>query len=184
MSSNMERRELFKILAGATAVSKASAQHPHGAAAPDLSSYQPRFFSTAEYATLDRLCEIIIPADEQSPGAQQAQVRFFIDVMIQHSDPQNQQRWRAGLKAMEEAAQASFGKPFLEGSAAQQDEIVARMANNEGAPTNELERFFGPLKRMTIDGYHLSDVGTRGLGYKGDTSLAEFPGCTHPEHKR
>ena len=35
------------------------------------------------------------------------------------------------------------------------------MAKNEGAPTTELERFFGPLKRMTIDGYHLSDVGTR-----------------------
>jgi len=179
----MERRELFKILAATAAVSPASAQHQHGAAAPDLSSYKPRFFSAAEYQTLDRLCEIVIPADGQSPGARQAQVRFFIDVMVYYSDAQNQQRWRAGLKAVDDAAKASFGKPFIEGNARQQDAIVARMAKNEESPKTELERFFGPLKRMTIDGYHLSDVGAeKGLGYKGDASLAEFAGCTHPEH--
>jgi len=55
---------------------------------------------------------------------------------------------------------------------------------HEGAPENELERLFGSLKRMTVEGYVLSDLGARqGLGYKGDTNLAEFPGCTHPEHK-
>ena len=180
----MERRELFKILAATAAGSEASAQHRHGAAAPDLASYKPRFFSASEYETLDRLCEIIIPADEHSPGARQAQVRFFIDVTAHFSDPQSQQRWRAGLKAVEDAAYASFGKPFVECGAKQQDSIVARMARNEGAPKNELERFFGPLKRMTVEGYHLSDVGARqGLGYKGDISVAEFPGCTHPEHQ-
>ena len=179
----MERRELFRILAATAAASQASAQHQHGAAL-DLSSYKPRFFSKAEYDSLDRLCEIIIPADGPSPGASQAQVRFFIDVMVHYGDPQIQQRWRAGLKAVESAAQAAFGKPFVEGSPAQQDEIVARMARNEGAPKTELERFFAPLKRMTIDGYHLSDQGShQGLGYKGDVSLTEFPGCTHPEHK-
>src|SRR5437899_2291624 len=131
----MERRELFKILAATAAASKASAQHQH-AAAPNLSSYKPRFFSTAEYETLDRLCEIVIPADQQSPGARQAQVRFYIDVLVHYSDAQNQQRWRAGLKAVEEAAQAGFGKPFIEVNANHQDAIVARMAKNEGAPRN------------------------------------------------
>src|SRR3989442_3143982 len=119
----MERRELFKILA-ATAASQASAQHPHGAAL-DLSSYKPHFFSASEYDMLDRLCEIIIPADEQSPGAHQAQVRYYLDVMVGFSDPQNQQRWRAGLQAVEEEAQASFGKTFLACAAPQQDSIVA-----------------------------------------------------------
>src|SRR5262245_6053030 len=180
----MDRRELFKILAASAAASPASAQHPHGAEPLDLTSYKPRFFTAAEYEMLDRLCEIIIPADKRSPGAQQAQVRFYIDVMAQFSDAQNQERWRAGLKAVDGAARASFRKAFVEYGAKEQDAIVAQMARNEGAPTNELERFFGPLKRLTVDGYHLSDVGARqGLGYKGDVSLAEFPGCNHPEHK-
>jgi len=82
----MERRELFKILAATAAGSQASAQHQHGTAAPDLASYKPRFFSASEYETLDHLCEVILPAGAQSPGARQAQVRFFIDVMVHFSD--------------------------------------------------------------------------------------------------
>ena len=182
----MERRELFRIIAaGAVAGSQVSAQHQHEAgAAVDYAGYRPRFFTAAEYETLDRLCEIIIPGEDQSPGAHQAQARFFIDTVLHYSDSQSQQRWRGGLKAVEDAAQADFGKSFVECGAKQQDAIVARMAHNEGAPENELERFFAPLKRLTVEGYALSEVGARrGLGYKGDTSLAEFPGCTHPEHK-
>ena len=182
----MERRELFRIIAaGAVAGSRASAQHLHEAGAGvDFAGYKPRFFTAAEYEALDRLCEIIIPADGQSPGAHQAQTRFFIDTVLHYSDPQTQQRWRAGLKAVEDAAQAGFGKTFAECGEGQQDSIVARMALHEGAPENELEKFFGPLKRLTVEGYSLSDVGARqGLGYKGDTTLTEFPGCTHPEHQ-
>lgn len=183
---SMERRELFRILAAsAVATSPAAAQHPHETAPPaDYAAYKPRFFTAAEYETLDRLCEIIIPGDDSSPGAHQPQARFFIDSVLHYGDSPNQQRWRAGLKAVEEAAHSSFGRTFTECGAPQQEAIVARMAQHEGAPENELERFFGPLKRMTIEGYDLSEVGARqGLGYKGDTSLAEFPGCTHPEHK-
>src|SRR5213594_243166 len=135
----MDRRELFKILAATAGASPASGQHPHGAEALDLASYKPRFFSAAEYEMLDRLCEIIIPADAHSPGAQQAHVRFFIDVMVQFSDAQNQERWRAGLKAVDAAAQASFGKAFVGCSSKQQDAIVAKMARNEGELTNDLE---------------------------------------------
>jgi len=180
----MERRELFRILAAGAAASPVPAQHSHGAAPLDLSSYKPRFFSTGEYETLDRLCEIIIPADGASPGASEAQVRYYIDVLAHYGDARSKQQWRDGLKSVESAAQASFGKPFIEGSREQQEEIVARMARNEGAPRTGLERFFGLLKRMTIDGYHLSDAGKReGLGYKGDTSVTEFAGCSHPEHR-
>jgi gluconate 2-dehydrogenase gamma chain len=181
----MERRELFRIIAAsAVAGSQGSAQHRHETGAVvDYAAYQPRFFTAAEYETLDRLCEIIIPADGHSPGAHQAQARFYIDTVLHYGDPQTQQRWRAGLKAVEDVAQAGFGKRFAECGGQQQDAIVARMAQHEGAPENELERFFGPLKRMTVEGYALSEVGARqGFGYKGDTSLTEFPGCTHPEH--
>jgi hypothetical protein len=43
--------------------------------------------------------------------------------------------------------------------------------------------FFKTLKDMTIDGYYSSEIGLiQELGYKGNTFLAEFPGCQHPEH--
>jgi len=40
------------------------------------------------------------------------------------------------------------------------------------------------LKDMTIDGYYRSKEGlTQELGWHGNTFLAEFKGCTHPEHQ-
>ena len=40
------------------------------------------------------------------------------------------------------------------------------------------------LKDMTIDGYYTSKEGlTQELGWHGNTFVAEFKGCTHPEHQ-
>ena len=63
----LDRRELFRVLA--LAAHHASAQHhqPGSAPPPDIASYQPRFFSRAQYETVDRLCELIIPADDMGP---------------------------------------------------------------------------------------------------------------------
>ena len=58
------------------------------------------------------------------------------------------------------------------------------MARNEKAPSTELERWFELLKQMTVEAYVLSDAGmTQYLGYKGNTAIPEFRGCTHPEHQ-
>lgn len=40
------------------------------------------------------------------------------------------------------------------------------------------------LKELTIDGYYTSKEGlTQELGWHGNTFVAEFVGCTHPEHQ-
>ncbi len=40
------------------------------------------------------------------------------------------------------------------------------------------------LKDMTIDGYYTSKEGlTQELGWHGNTYVADFKGCTHPEHQ-
>jgi hypothetical protein len=58
------------------------------------------------------------------------------------------------------------------------------MARNEKDPSTELERFFPILKQLTVEAYSLSDVGmTQHFGYRGNTAIQEFPGCTHPEHQ-
>jgi hypothetical protein len=84
----MERRELLQIIvAGLVVGRQAEASHGHAvsSATLDLEGYKPRFFSEDEYKTIGRLCEIIIPADDQSPGAQQAGVPFFIDATLNYS---------------------------------------------------------------------------------------------------
>jgi len=182
----IERRELFKIL-GATlaAAREVAAQHEHGAAAPiDTANYKPRFFSDRQYTAIDDLTEIIIPADDQSPGARAAGVRFYVDSVLHYAAPDVQQRWHNGLAAVEEAAHAQFGKDFPDLGAAEKDKLVALMAKGEKSPTTELERFFPVLKGAAVEAFALSDIGMQEyLGYNGNTAIPEFPGCTHPEHQ-
>ena len=41
------------------------------------------------------------------------------------------------------------------------------------------------LKDLTVDGYYTSKEGlTQELGWRGNTFVADFEGCTHPEHQK
>ncbi len=171
----MERRVILKLI---SAGFLAPAVHAQDAA------YSPQFFSAAGMLALDRLSEILIPADDHSPGASAALVNRFLDVMVGEGSEAGQSIWRDGLIAVDAEAQQRFKRAFRACEPAQQEEIVAVMAQNELSPSTDLERFFRTLKRMTIDGYYTSQIGIhQELEYQGNTALAEFPGCTHPEHQ-
>jgi hypothetical protein len=48
----------------------------------------------------------------------------------------------------------------------------------DGDPFSQL------LKTLTVDGYYTSKEGlTQELGWHGNTFVADFKGCTHPEHQ-
>jgi gluconate 2-dehydrogenase gamma chain len=158
--------------------------HPAGPLADPSSAYRPRFFSEPEYRAIDGLTDVIIPSDDQSPGAHVAGVAFYIDTVLNYADAATQAAWRTGMAALEAAAQDRFGAPAARCSRSQYQELVAAMARRESEPAAELDRFFVRLKQIAIDGYFLSDIGRRDyLGYRGDTVLTEFLGCTHPEHR-
>jgi hypothetical protein len=182
----MERRDLFKIItAGLVTSDAASAQHVgHAVSNFSVANYKPRYFSEADYKIVGRLCDVIVPADGHSPGAEDAGVAFYIDTTLHYARPEIQKLWKAGVSLVNTEAQERFGKSFLDCTRAQQDDLVALMASHEDNPSTPLERFFTPLKRMAVDGYLLSEAGARQfLGYRGNTALTEFRGCTHPEHQ-
>jgi hypothetical protein len=180
----MERRTVLKLLAaGVIAERLEAAQHHLAAIAQAPASYKLQFFSSAQNDLLDRLTEMILPADEQSPGAHEARVSYFIDVMAAASRKDVQQGWTGGLRAVEAESQRRFSRSFLKLSAGEQDQVMQAMAARENNPSTELEKFFVQLKSMTIDGYYTSSVGIhKELQYKGNTALTGYPGCTHPEH--
>ena len=181
----MERRTVLKLIAAGVIAERLEGAHHHLVTIVQApAAYKLQFFSPAQNDLLDRLSDLIIPTDDHSPGAHAAKVSYFIDLMVANSTKDVQEQWGAGLKAVESEAQSRFQKPFLECSPEQQDYIMAAMAVHEDQPTNDLERFFARLKLMSIDGYYTSAIGIhKDLQYKGNTALAEFPGCTHPEHQ-
>ena len=130
-----------------------------------------------------RRIQLIIPADDHSQGSHEAKVSLFIDLMVSHSEPDVQDQWTHGLRAVENESRERFQKPFLECDAARQDQVMQTMSANEDYPETELEKFFRILKSRTIDGYYTSQIGIhQELKYKGNRPQAEFAGCTHPEH--
>ncbi len=181
----MYRRTALQIMTGALVAARPQlGQRQLVALAQDPDVYQFQFFDKAQHALLERLAEMIIPADDHSPGAHAAKVGQFIDVMVAHSEKTLRDQWVADLEAVDEESTKRFRNSFLASSTAQQDEMLAAMAAGELNPSTQLEHFFVQLKEMTINGYYTSEIGIhQELHYKGNTPQSEFIGCTHPEHQ-
>jgi gluconate 2-dehydrogenase gamma chain len=182
----MERRDLFRVLtATALAGSQAEAQHAHVAPKAGAQAAQaPRFFTAAQHQTVEQLCEMLLPADAMGPGAKQAGVPGFIDTLLVYAGEGVRNQWRAGVAAVDDAARREFDKAFVECGHDQQAAIMRLLAENEAAPETELQCFFAVFKRTAVEGFGLSLVGRRALGYRGNTAIRSFPGCTHREHQR
>jgi hypothetical protein len=156
----MDRRTVLKVLTASTLRAADQCGTPSDA---------PAFFTTEELALLERLMELVIPADGHSPGAKAARVPAFADLMISTGPDRTKVLWRSGLGAF--------------GAAESLEAAVARAAAEEHAPKTELGRFFIDLKRMTVDGYYTSSVGIHDeMGYVGNQHLTAAPECDHPEH--
>lgn len=175
----MERRTVLKLIAagvlpGSGGLVQLGCQQD---------GYRPEFFSDSQFELLDALTEVILPADGHSPGAKAALVARYIDIVASDGTPEAQEEFRAGLEAVAELARDRFQSDFAACDASQQDEIVAEMARNEESPRSATERFFAVLKQATIHGYYTSEVGIhQDLGYKGNTAISEFAGCSHKQH--
>jgi hypothetical protein len=72
-----------------------------------------KVLSAAQYATLAALTEAIIPADERSPGAREARVADYIDLLLSEADAPLRDQWLAGLAAIDAEATKRFGAPFV-----------------------------------------------------------------------
>ncbi len=115
----------------------------------------------------------IIPADEHSPGAHQARVAEFADLMVSTSSDYVKQDWRVALAQLATEFKQTSPEAWLEAA-----------SHHDEDPQTPLDAFFRTLKQMTINGYYSSSIGIHeDLHYQGNTYVAVFQGCDHPEHK-
>jgi hypothetical protein len=141
------------------------------------------FLTSAQYATLDALTEAIIPTDDHSPGARAARVADYIDLLLAESDERTQRSWTAGLALLDSEASRRFKVAYRQLTPPQVESLLTDISKNEASPRTPIEEFFRLTKEATIRGYYTSEIGIhKELEYKGNRVLAEFVGCTHPEH--
>jgi gluconate 2-dehydrogenase gamma chain len=190
---SVERREILRILAVAAGVAafpgfskwRFACGHARSLLQIRPALYEPLFFSTAEYALIERLTEIIIPSDE-TPGAREAGVSEFIDLMASR-DTDLQSRLRTGLTWLNTRSKALRGKPFIQLAAEKQTALLEPLAYKAkfGASEKAGREFFNTIREYTVMGFYTSEIGLKELDFPGFKFYAESPACPHtddPEH--
>lgn len=176
MSTGLHRRDLLKSF-GAVALGSGVLQLR--AAEPGA----PLFFSQPDFALLDALTEMIIPADDHSPGAHAAGVAKYIDETVARSIlPEQKTSWTKGLAGVNALSQELHGVAFLQAKPDQQAAVLKRMSAHEAEPTHrhnnsEAGEFWGQLKQTTAFAYYTSSIGIhQDMNYKGNVILEQFVG--------
>lgn len=190
----ISRRTALKVIAVGVGTASAlpllegttAGQHKHPATSaeePATPGQTLRFFNIQEIATIAAIADLIIPADEHSPGTKAAGVSNFIDLMVSESSAEVKTLWRDGLTAIDRLSKEKFLTDFSAATQEQQVSLLKLVSRNEYTPITIEERFFVAIKGLTVDGYYTSQVGIhQDLRYRGNAYLKDFVGCTHPEH--
>ena len=170
--SGLNRRELFLTLTGVAL----TAQVPLLLTAAEPG--KPLFFTPDEFTTLDTVTELIVPADDHSPGAKEAGVAAYIDKSVAEAFmPEEKTSWRKGIALINHLSHSMNGKPFNAASHTQQIAVLKTMAKNEKQPKTPAEKFFTQLKQSTAFAYYSSSVGIhKDINYKGNVLLQKFVG--------
>ena len=192
MPRSMSRRDVIKSLGAGVAagsmtraVSAQAAERAHALryaekASASVGGYQPKFFPAHQYKTLQALCDAIIPAHDQSGGAVEAGAPEFIDLLTSENS-EYQLKLGGGIMWLDSACSDRFGANYIACSVEQRKQILDAIAYRKNAAADprlsQGVAFFSLLRNLTADGFFTSKIGIQYLGYVGNTSLAEFPGC-------
>jgi len=190
MSEEMDfsRRALLRRVAaalslaggGGALLSAQDAQHVHQAVAADQAAqkgpYQPKALTPHEYATLERLSGLILPADEHSPGAIEAGAAAFIDFLCAASD-EMLAIYTGGIAWLDDTMRRrADGRDFLGATPAGQAALLDLIAwrRNASPELNPGIHFFSWARRMVADAYYTSPIGFKDLGYMGNSAMSTF----------
>ena len=192
----MDRREAIKWMLAATATVSLLNFRSFGASAraatgygtdPDLlKDYQPGdlwplTFTKEQHRAAAALCDVIIPADDRSPGASSLGVPDFIDEWISAPYPEQQtdrEEILNGLAWLDRESGKRFGKVFAGLNEGQKRDICDDICYVPGAKHGfkTAARFFAKFRNLTAGGFYTTPPGWKDIQYLGNVALAKFDG--------
>jgi hypothetical protein len=181
--SEYSRRDVLRNVAlailGAEAISAQEGQHVHQMAAADRTEksgrYQPKALTAHEYATLERLTDLIIPPEGKSPGALAAGAAAWIDMLASENE-RLAAIYTGGLAWLDHAMLGRSEKNFVDAPAAGQTALLDLIAyrKNNSPDLSPGIAFFDWARRMTVDAFYTSKPGIEDLDYRGNTAMARY----------
>jgi gluconate 2-dehydrogenase gamma chain len=186
MSEKMRRRDVLRTLgitmslagSGADVLSAQAAQHVHGMveqAKPARGPYKPRALTAHEYATLQELVDLILPASQRSKGALAAGAAEFIDFLCSAND-EMAAIYTGGLGWLDREITRRHNAKFKDAQPAQQTALLDLIAykKNASPALNPGIEFFTWARNMTVDAYYSSRAGIAELGFMGNGAMSQF----------
>ena len=205
----MDRRALLRGIALAITASGTleleAAQHVHTETSSEKSktgTYKLKAFTAGEFKTLERLAELIVPADQVSGSAKDAGAPEFIDTLSSQNealadifhgglawmDAEMRKRYSIGFVAAKPEQQTALldllvetgrseAERRSEESIYQKAEIYREFSNYTVKRENELAvgaRFFDWVRRMTVDAFYTSPIGVKDLGFQGNKAVSKY----------
>lgn len=180
------------------------AQHVHTETTAEKAKgpYKVKAFQPGEYKTLQRLAEIIVPADQVSGSGLDAGAPEFIDTLSSQNE-QLADIFHGGLAWLDAEMRKRYGATFVAAKADEQKAmldllVVAGRAEAErrgeelvyqrssvyrdfsGYTTRRSEdlgpgiTFFDWVRKMTVDAFYTSPIGMKDLGYIGNAALSQY----------
>jgi gluconate 2-dehydrogenase subunit 3-like protein len=185
--SDITRRDAVRRLALALTATglldRLGAQEVHALAAQSQAAaggaYTPRTFTPAQFRTLERLTDLIIPVEDGKPGALAAHCAAWIDTISSEND-QLKTIYRTGFAWLDEAMTARGAADFVSATPAQQTallDLIAYRRNQSPALAPGIE-FFAWVRRMTVDAFYTSEIGLKDVDYRGNAPMGAYPAPT------
>ena len=191
----MDRREAIKWMLAATATLSVLEAPGFGATAaaagyggdPKLMEIYkpgdlwPLTFTLEERRVAVALCDVIIPADENSPGASQVMVPDFIDEWISAPYPKQREDRKQildGLAWLEAESNKRFRKSFADLSQDEQHRICDAICYLPKARSalRPAAQFFAKFRDLTTSGFYTTPEGLKDIRYVGNVPLPKFDG--------
>lgn len=184
--SDLTRREMLGYLGLALAAGTAGCRPEsiERAIRATRNPYKPRFFTPEEWKSVRVLADLVIPKDDRSASATEAQVPEFLD-FVMAEEMESQETMRAGLAWLDAESTTRFGRHFAGAGEESQSRILDDIAWPARARPEHQKaaEFFTAFRNLTATGFWSSRIGVEDLHYIGNTAVAEWKGCP-PEQLR
>src|SRR6516165_1934206 len=186
----IDRREAIKWIVAATATvsllhfrnfgTPVSAATGYGTDPDLLKDYQsgdlwPLTFTPGQRRAVTVLCDVIIPADDRSPGASSVGVPDFIDEWVSAPYPAQQADRKEileGLAWLNRESEARFGTLFADLNDEQRDSICDDICHVPRAKRKfkAAARFFARFRNLTAGGFYTTPQGWKDIQYIGNVA--------------
>jgi hypothetical protein len=181
--SDISRRDALRrlglALMTAGTLDRLSAEEVHhfaGFGQPGSGPYTPKALTASEFATLERLTDLIIPVENGAPGALAAGCAAWIDT-IASENPQLTKIYKDGTAWLDTAMKSRGAASYVAATAEQQTALLDQIAyrRNQSPELAPGIEFFTWARRMTVDAFYTSPIGIKDIDYRGNSPMASYP---------